>query len=166
MKSKVYKLLNRINLSGGTYDDFLDAVWEENRIKAPENPVYLGGLIQNLMFQEVVSNSRSIGQPLGTLAGRGTIGDTHKGGQIIAKVDEPSYIMGIVSLTPNVDYSQGNKWDTQLLTMNDLHKPQLDEIGFQDLITDQMYWVDTKVSGARPIYKSAGKQPAWVNYLS
>lgn len=80
-------------------------------------------------------------------------------------------MIGIVSLTPRIDYSQGNKWDTNLKTMNDLHKPALDEIGYQDLITDQMAWFDTKCVND-PTYgwitetKSAGKQPAWINYMT
>ena len=52
-------------------------------------------------------------------------------------IDEPSYIMGIASLTPRVDYSNGTKFDMNLKTLDDLHKPQLDGIGFQDLITTQ-----------------------------
>ena len=86
------------------------------------------------------------------------------------KVHEPSYIIGIVSLTPRIDYSQGNKWDTNLKTMNDLHKPALDEIGYQDLVTDQMAWFDTVCNvnqgGWYTEFKSAGKQPAWINYMT
>ena len=82
------------------------------------------------------------------------------------KANEPSYIMGIVSLTPRLDYSQGNKWDMNLRTMDDLHKPALDEIGYQDLITDQMAWFDTRIQNEQPVYNSAGKQPAWINYMT
>ena len=79
--------------------------------------------------------------------------------------------MGIVSLTPRVDYSQGNKWDTNLKTMNDFHKPALDEIGYQDLITDQMAYFDTLITEPTvgnyvTTFKSAGKQPAWINYMT
>ena len=59
---------------------------------------------------------------------------------MVIKVDEPSYLIGIVSLTPRMDYSQGNNWDIHLQTMDDLHKPALDQIGFQELITEQMAW--------------------------
>ena len=94
----------------------------------------------------------------------------HKGGKVEIKVSEPSYIMGIISITPRVDYSQGNKWDTNLKTMDDLHKPALDQIGFQDLITDQMAWFDTVIEpsgeNAVPQFRSAGKQPAWLNYMT
>ena len=47
--------------------------------------------------------------------------------------------------------------------MDDFHKPELDGIGFQDLITDQMAWWDTvaDVQGTLE-YRSAGKLPAWI----
>ena len=53
--------------------------------------------------------------------------------------------------------------------MNDLHKPALDAIGFQDLITSKMAWWDNFIdtSGVANIKKfSAGKQPAWIDYMS
>lgn len=170
LSKKVYDMLNRIAVSGGTYDDWLNAVYTHERTRGVENPMYMGGLIKELAFQEVVSNSASdvnSNQPLGTLAGRGKLTGKNKGGHVKVKVDEPSYIIGIVSITPRVDYSQGNKWDTNLKTMDDFHKPSLDELGFQDLITDQLAWFDTRVQGdGTVVYKSAGKQPAWVNYMT
>lgn len=167
LSKKVYNMLNRIAISGGSYDDWLDAVYDHHRYKMTESPVYHGGLIRELAFQEVVSNSESSDgvQPLGTLAGRGVLTNKNKGGHITIKTDEISYVMGIISLTPRVDYSQGNKWDVNLKTMDDFHKPNLDEIGFQDLITDQMAFWDTTVT-ADPSYSSAGKQPAWINYMT
>ena len=172
LASKVYVMLNRIAISGGTYDDWLDAVYTHERSKGVENPVYHGSLIKELAFEEVVSSaSTETGefgdQALGELAGRGKLTSKHKGGKVKIKVSEPSYIMGIVSLTPRIDYSQGNKWDTRLKSMDDLHKPALDEIGFEDLITDQMAWFDTEVSPAGGItFSTAGKQPAWINYMT
>ena len=167
LSKKVYEMLNRIAISGGTYDDWLDAVYDHDRQRSAENPIYLGGLIRNLVFQEVISNSATADEPLGTLAGRGKIGGLDKGGKIIAKIDEPSYLIGLVSIVPNIDYSQGNKWDVNLQNINELHKPALDEIGFQNLITDQMAWFDTQMTGVNAkILRSAGKQPAWMNYMT
>tara|TARA_B110000483_G_scaffold231897_1_gene298820 strand:+ start:1239 stop:3296 length:2058 start_codon:yes stop_codon:yes gene_type:complete len=172
LANKVYTMLNRIAISGGSYDDWLDATYTHERAKSCENPVYQGSLIKELGFEEVVSLTEGItpggeAQPLGTLAGRGRLTGKDKGGTVKIKVDEPSYIMGIVSITPRVDYSQGNKWDTNLKTMNDLHKPQLDAIGYQDLVTDQMAWFDTYIdNNGSVVYKSAGKQPAWINYMT
>ena len=171
LANKVYNMLNRIAISGGSYDDWLDAVYTHERSKSCENPMYMGSLIKELGFEEVVSVADTdVGgeeQPLGTLAGRGRLTGKNKGGKIKVKVDEPSYIIGLVSLTPRIDYSQGNKWDTNLKTMNDLHKPALDEIGYQDLITDQMAWFDTTTdNNGNVTYSTAGKQPAWINYMT
>jgi hypothetical protein len=170
LANKVYNMLNRIAISGGSYDDWLDAVYTHERAKSCENPIYHGSLIKELAFEEVVSLADTVvgdeSQPLGTLAGRGRLTNKNKGGKIKIKVDEPSYIIGIVSLTPRIDYSQGNKWDTTLKTMNDLHKPALDAIGYQDLITDQMAWFDTEIVNDQPVYSTAGKQPAWINYMT
>ncbi len=172
LANKVYNMLNRIAISGGSYDDWLDAVYTHERAKSTENPIYHGSLIKELGFEEVVSLGDSVvndevNQPLGTLAGRGRLTGKNKGGKIKIKVNEPSYIIGIASLTPRVDYSQGNKWDTNLKTMNDFHKPALDEIGFQDLVTDQMAWFDTYIDAyGTPQYSTAGKQPAWINYMT
>ena len=172
LANKVYEMLNRIAVSGGSYDDWLNAVYTHERTRSQENPMYMGGLIKELGFQEVVSNAQAettdVLQPLGTLAGRGVLTKKNKGGRVHIKVDEPSYIIGIVSLTPRVDYSQGNKWDVNLQTLDDLHKPALDEIGFQDLITDQMAWFDTEIENGtnQVVYSSAGKQPAWINYMT
>ncbi|AXH73230.1 MAG: major capsid protein [Microviridae sp.] len=171
LSKKVYDMLNRIAISGGTYDDWLDAVYTHDRWTKAESPIYHGGLIRELVFQEVVSNSstqESSTQPLGTLAGKGIMAQSKKGGTVTIKVDEPSYIMGIISLTPRIDYSQGNKWDTQLKTMDDFHKPALDEIGFQELPINQMaWWTDSlPLAGTTWETKSAGKQPAWINYMT
>lgn len=167
---KVYNMLNRIAVSGGTYDDWLDAVYTHDRYIRSESPIYHGGLIKELVFQEVISNAEATAdqgtQPLGTLAGRGLLSNKHKGGYVVVKVDEPSYIIGIVSLTPRLDYSQGNKWDMHLKTIDDFHKPALDQIGFQELLVENMAWWDTYYENGNWVKKSAGKQPAWINYMT
>ena len=168
LNMKVYNLLNRIAVSGGTYDDWLDATYTHERSRGVENPMYVGGLIKELVFQEVINTSATEGEPLGSLAGKGRMSDKHKGGKCIVRIDEPSYIMGIVSITPRIDYSQGNAWDSNLRTLDDFHKPAFDEIGFQDLIVDQMAWWTTQTppTGGGLSFKSAGKQPAWINYMT
>lgn len=76
------------------------------------------------------------------------------------------FLIGIVSVTPRIDYSQGNEFFMAHETMNDLHKPNLDQIGFQNLVTDKMAFWDTTWAGGVPTYKSAGKQPAWIDYMT
>jgi hypothetical protein len=167
LAQKVYNMMNRIAVSGGSYRDWIETVYTSNYIERAETPVYMGGMSDEIVFQEVISQSATEQEPLGSLAGRGKLAYNKKGGYLKIKVEEPSYIIGIVSITPRIDYSQGTKWDRNLKTMNDLHKPALDAIGFQDLITSKMAWWDNSYKGKGIVKKfSAGKQPAWIDYMS
>jgi len=42
----------------------------------------------------------------------------------------------------------------------------LDQIGFEDLITEQFAWWDTHYENGAWVQKSAGKTPAWINYMT
>lgn len=163
LAQKVYNMLNRIAISGGSYKDWIETVYTTDYYFRAETPVYEGGMSTTIDFEAVVSNSASmasgIEEPLGSLAGRG-FNRGKKGGSIVIKCNEPCYIIGIASITPNVDYSQGNDWDMmQIKTMDDLHKPQLDGIGYQDLLSNQMH-------GRANTNDAIGKQPAWLNYMT
>lgn len=171
LAKKVYDMLNRIAVSGGSYKDWLEAVYDVNAYNWPESPVYEGSLIKEIVFQEVVSNAASFDDngrfnPLGSLAGRGRFNDKNKGGKMNVKAYEPAFLIAIASITPRIDYYQGNKWWLNLKTMDDLHKPSLDGIGFQDLVTENMAFWDVKNTGTSVTKYSAGKQPAWINYMT
>ena len=175
---KLYDIYNRIATGGGSYEDWQDAVYGEGAVRKAETPMYIGGMAAEIMFEEVISNSETKidgdFQALGTLGGKGTQVNQRGGRNIHVKLREPSYIIGIASITPRICYSQGNDWDlTELDTMDDLHKPGLDGIGFQDLIIERMAWWNTRIKkvtpgGGTPYWEyerdSAGKQTAWINY--
>lgn len=161
LSKKVYDMLNRIALSGGTYKDWIETVYTNDYTIHAETPVYEGGASCEIVFNEVVATGGD--ETLGTLAGRG-VSTGHKNGKLHLKIKEPCYIIGIVSITPRVDYCQGNAWHTDLKTMDDLHKPQLDGIGFQDLTCDKMaWWKDYDSDGKK---YAIGKQPAWLDYMT
>ena len=171
LSQKVYNMLNRIAVSGGSYQDWIEAVYDVKSFGKTETPIYCGGLSKEIIFNEVVgtaeTNINNNNRPLGSLAGKGNLSSKHKGGYIQIKCDEPCYIMGIVSITPRIDYSQGNRWDTRLKTMDDFHKPSLDGIGYQDLITELMYAGESfGENDSTEVLYSAGKQPAWINYMT
>ena len=101
MAEKMYDIMNRIAISGGSYEDWQDAVYGMEKYSKPEIPVYIGGLSTELLFQEVISNSEAGGeagqaQPLGTLAGRGVFNAERKGGNIRIKCDEACILLGTI----------------------------------------------------------------------
>ena len=75
--------------------------------------------------------------------------------------------MGIGSITPRIDYSQGNEFYNELKTLDDIHKPALDGIGYQDSLNWQRAWWDDQYQNATSrLQPSAGKTVAWINYMT
>lgn len=169
LAQKVYNMLNRIAVSGGTYRDWLETVYASGQyLERCETPTFEGGTSQEIVFQEVVSNSATENEPLGTLAGRGINASKQKGGKIKIRATEPGYIMSITSITPRIDYSQGNDFDTDWKTIDDMHKPALDGIGYQDSVnTGRAWWDDTILDSSGKFQKhAAGKTVAWIDYMT
>lgn len=165
LANKVYNMLNRIAIADGTYQGWQQAVWGEEVGRYIESPVYIGGMSSEIVFDEVVSTAETQTETtnaLGSLAGRG-ISKNQSGGTIKIRVEEPSIIMAVCSITPRIDYDACCKfYITEIDSIYDLHKPELDNIGFQNLPTRQMAGWDGYTSPARNY--SAGKQPSWIQY--
>lgn len=168
LAKKIYSLLNRVAISDGSYHAWRQATYGVRSATLPESPIFCGGMQSEIVFDEIVSNAATEDEPLGTLAGKGA-DRMHKSGRSIKiSCDEPSMIMAIGSITPRPDYSQGNKWWNRLKTMDDFHKPELDAIGFQELIADEMLASDTQLNYAtgETTTHSVGRQPSWIEYMT
>lgn len=163
---KLNNLLQREAAAGGTLKDYIEVAYGVEMYAATQIPMYLGGMRDKIVFDEVVSSAGTENQPLGQIAGKGRFLGQKKGGQVTIKAKEWAYIMAVAHITPEIDYSQGNRWDTGLKTMDDIHKPSLDQIGYQDLITEQMAYWDTINNSTGITQQSMGKQPAWINYTT
>ena len=175
LQQKVYNMLNRIAVSGGTYRDWLETVYTAGKyLDRPETPVFIGGMTQYIDFDEVISKSATEtkygSQPLGDIAAIGRGGKPMNSGHIHYQCEEPGYIMGLMAITPMVDYSQGNDFDLNLETMDDLHKPALDGIGYQDLVQEQMVGETSVYENSALISKmkhlAANKTVAWIDYMT
>lgn len=167
LQKKIFNMLNRVAITDGTYQAWREATYGIRSATLPESPIFCGGMQSEIAFDEIVSNSATDEEPLGTLAGRGVATMYKSGRGLKIKCTEPSMIMALGSITPRIDYSQGNKWWTRLETMDDFHKPTLDAIGFQELITEEAAAWNTELEeNFTPIYQSLGKQPSWIEYTT
>ena len=175
LQQKVYNMLNRIAVSGGTYRDWLETVYTAGKyLDRPETPVFIGGMTQYIEFDEVISKSATETaygkQPLGDIAAIGRGGKPINNGHIHYQCEEPGYIIGLMAITPMIDYSQGNDFDLNLQTIDDLHKPALDGIGYQDLIQEQMVGETSVYEGGGGInnikHLAANKTVAWIDYMT
>lgn len=175
LQQKVYNMLNRIAVSGGTYREWLETVYTAGKyLDRPETPVFIGGMTQYIEFDEVISKSAAEtaygNQPLGDIAAIGRGGKPLNNGHIHYQCEEPGYIMGLIAITPMIDYSQGNDFDLNLQTIDDLHKPALDGIGYQDLIQEQMVGETSTYENGGFInnlkHLAANKTVAWIDYMT
>ena len=167
LQKKIFNMLNRVAITDGTYQAWREATYGIRSATLPESPIFCGGMQSEIAFDEIVSNSATEEEPLGTLAGRGVATMYKSGRGLKIKCTEPSMIMALGSITPRIDYSQGNKWWTRLQNMDDFHKPTLDAIGFQELIAEEAAAWSTEATGNDElIYQSLGKQPSWIEYTT
>ena len=167
LQKKIFNMLNRVAITDGTYQAWREATYGIRSATLPESPIFCGGMQSEIAFDEIVSNSATDEEPLGTLAGRGVATMYKSGRGLKIKCTEPSMIMALGSITPRIDYSQGNKWWTRLENMDDFHKPTLDAIGFQELIAEEAAAWSTEATGNNELtYQSLGKQPSWIEYTT
>ena len=167
LQKKIFNMLNRVAITDGTYQAWREATYGIRSAMLPESPIFCGGMQSEIAFDEIVSNSATDEEPLGTLAGRGVATMYKSGRGLKIKCTEPSMIMALGSITPRIDYSQGNKWWTRLQTMDDFHKPTLDAIGFQELIAEEAAaWTTEAIGNHELTYQSLGKQPSWIEYTT
>lgn len=167
LQKKIFNMLNRVAITDGTYQAWREATYGVRSTTLPESPIFCGGMQSEIAFDEIVSNAATDEEPLGTLAGRGVATMYKSGRGLKIKCTEPSMIMALGSITPRIDYSQGNKWWTRLQSMDDFHKPTLDAIGFQELIAEEAAaWSTETTENYQHTYQSLGKQPSWIEYTT
>ena len=70
LAKKIYDMMNRIAVSDGSYQAWQEVIYDEKALRIAESPMYVGGMPSEIVFDEIVSNSATENQPLGTLAGR------------------------------------------------------------------------------------------------
>lgn len=167
LQKKIFNMLNRVAITDGTYQAWREATYGIRSTTLPESPIFCGGMQSEIAFDEIVSNAATDEEPLGTLAGRGVATMYKSGRGLKIKCTEPCMVMALGSITPRVDYSQGNKWWTRLQNMDDFHKPTLDAIGFQELIAEEAAaWSTETTENYKHTYQSLGKQPSWIEYTT
>lgn len=106
-------------------------------------PLYLGGGKTDIMITDVVQLAEYVDRegastPLGTLAGDGKVfpkcGLKHP-----YYVQEPGLIMGICSIRPEINYSQGLPKEKQLFSHLDYPNPMFSQLGEQPVMTSELY---------------------------
>lgn len=181
--NKLMKYNERGIVSGGRYSDWIKAEYGFNIQKWLDVPEYLGSTSCYLNFEDVVQTTGSFsadgGQadlnPLGTLGGRGR--GFMSGANHIFTTPENGYIIGLASIIPIPDYSQGSHIMYRKLNFGDLYTPSLDRIGFQARLESELCvnpqrdaagvgGLEPWTESSNPFTRGCFYQPAWTEYMT
>lgn len=168
LQEKMNRMLQKTLVAGGRFSDWEYVQYGTTARPMTEVPTFIGSHSLDLNFEDVVqtSDAGANDDPLGTLGGRGLAYSGDRSFNYFCQTH--GYIMCIASLVPRVDYYQGVKHYNRFRTMGDIHVPELDAVGFQDLLTDDFYAEQTSANTITDpgTYLAVAKQPAWIELMT
>lgn len=185
--NKLQKFIDRIDLSGGRFSDYMRTRWNVDAGLHVDRPIYLGSHSTWLSTIDVVAtaagqsgNSESnnpnsqLGQQSGFIAG--SLGHG-KQRSITFKSKNYATLMCILSIVPEVVYSQGIEIENLKTRFIDIYDPAFNQLGYQDvsrfemsvfpdLTTESATSIDYVDVDPADIDTSVGKRVAWSEYMS
>lgn len=137
--------LERMARTDGSFAEFGITFFGESSRNAKDFFVqFVGGTYRKIAFSEVLQTSAGAsGQtPLGSYAGHGIISDNGYLGHI--HTDEHGYLMAILSVMPDVYYTQGLPKMHSRLTQAEEFLPGRDKLGLTAIFNKELYVTGTK----------------------
>lgn len=146
--NKLQTLINRIDITGGRFTDWIRTRWGVKPSIEVDRPIYLGSHSTWLDTLDVVataagnsgddanSNSQSnLGQQVSYGKGQLGAGDQRP---VICSMNQYGTLQCIMSLVPDVVYSQGFELNTLKTKFMDLFDPAFNQLGYQDVLREEM----------------------------
>lgn len=184
--SKLQTLIDRIDITGGRFSDWIRTRWSGNVSKEIDRPIYLGSHSAWIDTTDVVatasgsSGAESVenSSPTSTLGQQAgfAIGNVDAQRPIHLKSNEYGILMCCFSLTPDVVYSQGFELDMLKTKFADIYDPAFKQLGYQDVsryeLNAQTRWnfngeeVGTYSLQTVTPSASVGKRIAWSEYMA
>lgn len=139
----------------GSYVDFVKTFFDVKPTNYANNvPVYLGGDLQPILYRRVVQVSESANTPLGTLAGEGLASSEGFLGK--AHFDDFGLVLGLITIMPDVYYSQGVHRIETYKVQEDFPLPERTELGMQGILNQELYYsglsADNELFGYQNLY--------------
>lgn len=130
-------------------------------VKVPDDtiyePVYLGGGVGNIMITPIEQTSETTQtSPQGNLAGRGTSGLRTR--HIRKTFTQHGWVMTIMSIMPDAEYSQGLPKKFQRKTRWDYALPVLDGMGDDKILQSEIYTTGTSADDGEFGYKPRNEE--------
>ncbi len=181
-KNKLQRLVDRYDISGGRFSNWLRTVWGTSGGKRLDIPQLIGSTSLTIDPSNITSTantqSASGGDPIGQLAGNINQSNykgknKNKNFKFYFSSNEPGTLVCCVALIPKVDYSQGLSHDLTDTLFADDYKPQFAQLGYQDVHRGYYTSIPTVTSNGttsstveNPVDQVVGKQIAWLDLMS
>ena len=183
-RNKLQRLVDRYDISGGRFSNWLRTVWGTSGGKRLDIPQLIGSTSLIIDPSNITSTANTYtdtasgasGSEIGQLAGNINQSnfkakDRDKNFKFYFSSNEPGTLVCCVALIPKVDYSQGfDKGITDVLFADD-YKPQFAQLGYQDVPFSD-YTTISKINVADNVFPEpklddvVGKQIAWMSLMS
>ena len=136
--------LERMARTDGTFAQFgITFFGESSRNSNDYYVTFVGGTYRSIAFSEVLQMSSSVSNsPLGSYAGHGMISDDGYLGHLHS--DEHGYLMVLLSVMPDVYYSQGIPKMFSRLTQAEEFLPDRDKLGLTAIFNKELFVSGTK----------------------
>lgn len=188
--SKLQMLINRIDITGGRFSDWINTRWNVDAGIAVDRPIYLGSHSLWLNTIDVIAtasgvndvdngnSNSSLGQQVGYQVGKMTTGKgKNRQRAITIKSKQYGTLMCIFSIVPDVVYSQGFELNMLKTKFADIYDPAFKQIGFQDVLQGELdaFPSVTVSSSTNPVINlfstndlqaRVGKRIAWSEYMA
>lgn len=144
-KNKLQRIIDRYDVSGGIFSNWLRSVWGVSTHKNMDIPDLIGSVSTMIDTSNITAVSNDVvsaeGQDstyVGQLFGNVNQFDSKRNNpdkkfDFYVKAEEEGYCVVIVSLLPMPDYCENIEPDLLRLNFADDYKPQLSQLGFQDV---------------------------------
>lgn len=178
-QNKLQRLIDRFDVSGGRFSDWLRTVWGVETRKDMDIPELIGVSQQVIDPNQVTAQSAGDGVDLGQFGGNFSKYGGHRKHSFVAST--PGRVMVCITLIPEVDYSQGIDPEIVKTNFADDFYPEFEQLGYQKVpgysvcascptrITvdtsdpeNTVYSVGEDITGWKGL-SSIGKQVAWLD---
>lgn len=124
--------------TNGSYVEFVKTFFDQKPKNYSNNiPEYIGGDLQPILYRQVVQQSESGNTPLGTIGGKGMASSEGYLGK--AHFDDFGLVLGLVSIMPDIYYSQGLHRIEMYEVQEDFPLPERAELGMQGVFYGEIF---------------------------
>lgn len=128
-------------------------------------PEFIGGVVKDVDVTQINQTVESEGNPLGSYAGQAyAIGSAKH--RVHKYFDEPGYLIGILCVVPQANYSQILPKMFTKYNRLDIFTPEFGKIGYQPILNSELCPVQTYVNNPENLSKVFGYQRPWYDYLA